>query len=70
MKMFRCDTGIANSFVGDPISVDWELNYKADSIYFGVVGDENSNSGQVMRLGMKRRNLIQQTGMPPHNPYK
>ena len=50
MKMFSCDTGIANSFVGDPISVDWELDYKADSIYFGVVGDKNSNSGQVMRL--------------------
>lgn len=52
MKMISCDTGVTNSFVGDPISVDWELDYKADSIYFGTVGDNHSNRGQVMRLNL------------------
>lgn len=53
MKIISCDTGVANSFVGDSVTVDWELNYKADSVYFGVVGDKNSNTGQVMRFGIK-----------------
>ncbi len=52
MKILSCDTGIANSFVGDPVSVDWELDYKADSIYFGVVGDKNATNGRVMRFGI------------------
>ncbi len=52
MKILSCDTGLANSFIGDPISVDWELDYKADSIYFGVVGDKNANTGRVMRFGI------------------
>ncbi len=48
MNIMVCDTGVAASFVGDPISVDWDLDYKADSIYFGLVGDDNSTSGRVM----------------------
>lgn len=44
------DTGLVNSFIGDPIAVDWELNYKADTVYFGVVGNQSANSGRVMRL--------------------
>lgn len=55
MKIISCDTAIANSFVGDPISVDWELNYKANSVYLGIVGDKNSNSGRVMRLNLKEK---------------
>jgi type IV pilus assembly protein PilY1 len=50
MRIVSCDTGVANSFVGDPISVDWDLNYKADSIYFGTAGDKNANNGRVMRM--------------------
>ncbi|MGH8446321.1 MAG: pilus assembly protein [Solimonas sp.] len=26
------------SFVGDPVSVDWDLDFKADALYFGTVG--------------------------------
>lgn len=55
MKILSCDTSIANSFVGDPTSVDWELNYKADSVYFGIIGDKNANSGRVMRLGINEK---------------
>lgn len=44
------DTGIANSFVGDPVAVDWDLNYKADDVYFGIVGGQVGNSGQIMRM--------------------
>lgn len=52
MKILSCDTMVANSFIGDPISVDWDLNYKAESIYFGVVGNKTATSGRVMRLGI------------------
>lgn len=52
MRIISCDTGVLNSFVGDPIAVDWELDYKADSVYFGIVGDKNANTGQVMRFAI------------------
>jgi type IV pilus assembly protein PilY1 len=52
MKILSCDTGVTTSFVGDPIAVDWELDYKADQLYFGVVGDENATSGRVMRFSL------------------
>jgi type IV pilus assembly protein PilY1 len=55
MKIISCDTGVSNSFAGDPVTVDWELNYKADSVYFGVVGDKNSNTGRVMRFGIDEK---------------
>ena len=50
MEILSCDTGVANSFVGDPISVDWELNYKANGVYFGIVGDADADTGRVMRI--------------------
>ena len=50
MLILSCDTGVAESFVGDPVTVDWELDYKADNIYFGVVGGDDAASGRVMRL--------------------
>ncbi len=50
MKILSFDTGIANSFVGDPISVDWDLNYKADGVYFGLLGDSDADSGRVIRF--------------------
>ncbi len=65
MKIFSCDTGIANSFVGDPISVDWELDYKADTVYYGVVGNHNATSGRVMRLGINAE-ADPQIGMVVH----
>ncbi|MFH1020129.1 MAG: hypothetical protein V1782_05890, partial [Pseudomonadota bacterium] len=52
MKILSCDTNVANSFVGDLISVDWDLDYKADSVYFGVIGTKTATSGRVMRLGV------------------
>lgn len=50
MRLLACDTGVANSLVGDPVSVDWTLDYKADSIYFGTAGDAAAISGRMMRM--------------------
>ncbi|HCC54443.1 MAG TPA: hypothetical protein DEQ20_05905 [Desulfobulbaceae bacterium] len=55
MKILSCDTGITASFVGDPIAVDWDLNYKAETVYFGLVGNKNATSGRVMRLGINEQ---------------
>jgi len=55
MKILSCDTSIANSFVGDPIAVDWDLDYKADSMYFGVIDGTAATSGRVMRLGVNEQ---------------
>lgn len=49
-QVVACDSGVANSFMGTPAVVDWQLDYLADSTYFGIVGDDSSTSGRVMRL--------------------
>lgn len=41
---------IANSFMGTPMVVDWDLDFLADSLYFGIVGDADSDSGGVMKV--------------------
>jgi hypothetical protein len=50
MQVISCDTGAANSFMGNPVSVDWDLDYLVDNAYFGLVGDANATSGRVMRF--------------------
>lgn len=52
IKVISCDTAVANSFVGSPVVVDWDLDYKADTLYFGLVGNASANSGRLMRLGV------------------
>lgn len=46
------DTGVANSFVGDPTSEDWNRDYRDDVVYFGLVEglDPASPSGSLNRL--------------------
>ncbi len=40
----------ANSFISGPVSIDFDLNYSSDVIYFGTVsGDETSGWGGKMR---------------------
>lgn len=48
-----CDTKIANTFMGTPVVVDWDLNFYADTSYFGLVGDATAATGQVMRVDLK-----------------
>ena len=44
-------TGAPNSFVGNPITVDWDLDFRADALYFGTVGGtENKPSGKLFKL--------------------
>ncbi|MCL1979663.1 MAG: PilC/PilY family type IV pilus protein, partial [Proteobacteria bacterium] len=62
MFIYSCDTGAAASFAGDPVVVDWDLDYKADSIYFGTAGGPNQASGRMMRLDIGKEND------PLHNP--
>lgn len=50
MEVISCDTGQTNSFMGTPMVVDWDLDYKADTLYFGTVGGVSSNKGRVFRL--------------------
>ncbi|MCK9295766.1 MAG: hypothetical protein M0P70_11850 [Desulfobulbaceae bacterium] len=52
MKIITCDTAVANSFMGSPVTVDWDLDYQADTAYFGLVGDANATSGRLMRFAL------------------
>lgn len=43
--------GETNSFVSDPITVDFDLDYNADTVYFGTVsGDSDNWKGKLRRI--------------------
>ncbi|MGD8828265.1 MAG: PilC/PilY family type IV pilus protein, partial [Gammaproteobacteria bacterium] len=47
------DLGVSNSFVGDPVSVDWDLDFLANAVYFGTIGGTPSNpTGKLFRFGV------------------
>ncbi len=48
--IIECDTRIDNTFMGTPVVVDWDLDFMADSAYFGLVGDANADQGRIMRM--------------------
>jgi Tfp pilus tip-associated adhesin PilY1 len=54
-NVISCDTGIANTFMGNPSTVDWDLDYKVNTLYFGLVTDAEGNdgNGRVMRMAFK-----------------
>jgi type IV pilus assembly protein PilY1 len=39
------DVGIAGSFVGDPVTVDWDLDQRTDKVYFGLISGSAVNPG-------------------------
>lgn len=54
--------GAANSFVSDPVTVDWDLDFKADATYFGTVGTAlqgnnppviSATTGKLFKLDLK-----------------
>jgi len=46
--------GARNSFVGDPVTVDWDLDFKADAVFFGTVGgDAEAPEGKLFKLDVK-----------------
>lgn len=55
-NLIACDTLQGNSFMGTPVVVDWNLDFRANTSYFGLIGRDTSGAtvvddGQVMRLG-------------------
>ncbi|MFA7455529.1 MAG: PilC/PilY family type IV pilus protein [Desulfobulbaceae bacterium] len=49
MNVITCDTGAAASFMGTPVIVDWDLDFFADTAYFGLVGEQSGTSGSLWR---------------------
>ena len=41
-----------NTFVGDPVVPDFDFDMKAESIYFGTVGDAAGTAGSLWRLAL------------------
>lgn len=52
-NIVRCDTKVPATFMGTPVAVDWDLNFYADTTFFGLVGDSNANIGRVMRFSVE-----------------
>jgi Tfp pilus tip-associated adhesin PilY1 len=48
-NIITCDTGMASTFMGTPVIVDWDLDFFADTAYFGLVGDQSGSAGAVFR---------------------
>lgn len=55
MDIITCNTGIGTSFMGSPVVVDWDLDYQADTAYFGLVGDATATSGRIMRMNLAEK---------------
>jgi len=53
IKIISCDTSAANQFVGTPVTADYNLDYRADDIYFGTVGDTASDTGGMYSMSIK-----------------
>lgn len=41
-----------NTFIGDPVILDGDIDMVAESIYFGTVGDFNANDGSIWRINL------------------
>lgn len=52
-NIVACDTKVPATFMGTPVVVDWDLDFYADTSYFGLVGDANANTGRVMRFSLE-----------------
>jgi type IV pilus assembly protein PilY1 len=59
-NIISCDTGIAETYMGNPVTVDWDLDFKVNTLYFGLIRNENtddfdvdtdSDSGRIIRMG-------------------
>ena len=48
-NIITCDTGIPSTFIGTPAVVDWNLDFFADTAYFGLVGDQQGTTGRILR---------------------
>lgn len=47
------DTGLSNSFIGDPTAKNWNNDFLFDAVYFGVAGGtELAPDGRLMRLAL------------------
>ncbi len=52
MNVFTCDTGIAARFMGTPMVVDWELDFFSNTVYFGLVGNSDADTGRLIRFAL------------------
>ncbi len=41
-----------NTFVGDPVVIDFDVDMKAEAIYFGTVGDATADDGSIWRIAI------------------
>ncbi len=73
-KVYDLGATAAKSFVTDPVTVDWDLDFKGDSVYFGTVSttvqkkknnaDEetvttlSSQSGKLFKLDLKESGAV------------
>lgn len=55
MHLITCDTKVNGMFVGSPVVVDRNMDFIADTSYFGLVGDESGTQGQLMRFDLNNK---------------
>jgi len=48
----------ANSFVGEPVVADYDLDMKAEALYFGTVGDTDGDEGKLFRVAINEKPSI------------
>jgi len=58
-------TGDKKAFISDPITVDYDLDYKADAVYFGTVSYDSTASDPTVRWGGKLRRIVMKNDISP-----
>ncbi|MDP3295573.1 MAG: hypothetical protein Q8M37_12675 [Nevskia sp.] len=59
-------SGAAQSFLGDPVAVDWDLNFRADALYFGTAGGSTAApTGKLFKLDFNLAALADSEGNDP-----
>ncbi|WP_428382950.1 pilus assembly protein [Nevskia ramosa] len=59
-------SGAPLSLVGDPVAVDWDLNFRADALYFGTAGGSTAApTGKLFKLDFNLAALADSEGNDP-----
>ncbi len=67
VNIITCDTGVGSTFMGTPVVVDWDLDFYADTSYFGLVGDQSAAFGRLMRMSFN--NEVDPGSWSPMNTF-
>ena len=68
-NILSCDTNVASTFIGTPVVVDYNLDFHADTSYYGLVGDADADTGELWRMTFSDFNVATKDDWEVKNWY-